>query len=140
MGAPAAQVGLRPGLLCEAHSTPPDLGVREQIARRVLWLAVRMVDAANRDRDTGDGVRDTRRAVQPRPGDDRAGAVGRFGPWHWLWQTARNRLRRSSTALPQHVIVAASRRTTVRFPGQRVPGLSARPGGTWVTRVRRTGS
>jgi pyruvate dehydrogenase E1 component len=40
----------------EAHCPPPDLGVLEQIARRVLWLAVRMVDAANRDRDTGDGV------------------------------------------------------------------------------------
>jgi pyruvate dehydrogenase E1 component len=55
MGAPAAQVALRPGLPCEAHCPPPDLGVLE-LARRVLWLAVRMVDAANRDRDTGDGV------------------------------------------------------------------------------------
>ncbi|GGM04327.1 1-deoxy-D-xylulose-5-phosphate synthase N-terminal domain-containing protein [Dactylosporangium sucinum] len=27
------------------------------IERRVLWLAVRMVDAANRERDTGDGVK-----------------------------------------------------------------------------------
>ena len=56
MGAPAAQVALRPGLPCEAHCPPPDLGVLE-LARRVLWLAVRMVDAANRYRDTGDGFR-----------------------------------------------------------------------------------
>jgi pyruvate dehydrogenase E1 component len=28
-----------------------------EIERRVLWLAVRMVDAANRERDTGDGVK-----------------------------------------------------------------------------------
>jgi pyruvate dehydrogenase E1 component len=35
----------------------PDLGVLQQITHRVLWLAVRMVDAANRNRDAGDGVR-----------------------------------------------------------------------------------
>lgn len=29
----------------------------EEIQRRVLWLAVRIVDAANHDRDTGDGVK-----------------------------------------------------------------------------------
>ncbi|GIF51522.1 pyruvate dehydrogenase E1 component [Asanoa ferruginea] len=29
----------------------------EEIQRRVLWLAVRMVDAANRERETGDGVK-----------------------------------------------------------------------------------
>jgi pyruvate dehydrogenase E1 component len=40
-----------------APCPPPDLDVLEQIARRVLWLAVRMVDTANRDRDTGDGVK-----------------------------------------------------------------------------------
>lgn len=34
-----------------------DLHVLEEIQRRVLWLAVRIVDAANRDRDTGDGVK-----------------------------------------------------------------------------------
>ncbi|WP_433183177.1 transketolase-like TK C-terminal-containing protein [Actinoallomurus sp. CA-150999] len=34
-----------------------DLGVLEEIQRRVLWLAVRIVDAANRERDTGDGVK-----------------------------------------------------------------------------------
>jgi pyruvate dehydrogenase E1 component len=31
--------------------------VLEEIQRRVLWLAVRIVDAANRERDTGDGVK-----------------------------------------------------------------------------------
>jgi pyruvate dehydrogenase E1 component len=35
----------------------PDLAVLAEIERRVLWLAVRMVDAANHDRDTGDGVK-----------------------------------------------------------------------------------
>jgi pyruvate dehydrogenase E1 component len=34
-----------------------DLDVLAEIERRVLWLAVRMVDAANHDRDTGDGVK-----------------------------------------------------------------------------------
>jgi pyruvate dehydrogenase E1 component len=34
-----------------------NLDVLEEIQRRVLWLAVRIVDAANRDRDTGDGVK-----------------------------------------------------------------------------------
>jgi pyruvate dehydrogenase E1 component len=33
------------------------LDVLEEIQRRVLWLAVRIVDAANRERDTGDGVK-----------------------------------------------------------------------------------
>ncbi|WP_434582202.1 transketolase-like TK C-terminal-containing protein [Carbonactinospora thermoautotrophica] len=36
---------------------PVDLRVLEEIQRRVLWLAVRMVDAANHERDTGDGVK-----------------------------------------------------------------------------------
>jgi pyruvate dehydrogenase E1 component len=31
--------------------------VLEEIQRRVLWLAVRIVDAANRDRDNGDGIK-----------------------------------------------------------------------------------
>ncbi len=35
----------------------PDFGLLEEIERRVLWLAVRIVDAANRERDTGDGVK-----------------------------------------------------------------------------------
>jgi pyruvate dehydrogenase E1 component len=33
------------------------LDVLDEIQRRVLWLAVRIVDAANRERDTGDGVK-----------------------------------------------------------------------------------
>ncbi|HUH06222.1 MAG TPA: hypothetical protein VML96_00310 [Egibacteraceae bacterium] len=38
---------------------PPaiDLEALAEIEQRVLWLAVRMVDAANRERDTGDGVK-----------------------------------------------------------------------------------
>src|SRR3954453_18360924 len=38
-------------------STEPDLAVLEEIQQRVLWLATRIVDAANHDRDTGDGVK-----------------------------------------------------------------------------------
>ena len=38
-------------------STAVDLGVLDEIQRRVLWLAVRMVDAANHERTTGDGVK-----------------------------------------------------------------------------------
>ncbi|MGK5738771.1 transketolase-like TK C-terminal-containing protein [Micromonospora sp. URMC 103] len=34
-----------------------DLDVLDDIQRRVLWLATRIVDAANHDRDTGDGVK-----------------------------------------------------------------------------------
>jgi len=34
-----------------------DLALLDQVAERVLWLAVRMVDAANRERNTGDGVK-----------------------------------------------------------------------------------
>ena len=56
-----AQAALRPGPVSpavgEASCPPRDLGVLEEIARRVLWLAVRIVDAANRERDTGDGVK-----------------------------------------------------------------------------------
>ncbi|MBP2703344.1 pyruvate dehydrogenase [Microbispora sp. RL4-1S] len=33
------------------------LDVLDEIQRRVLWLATRIVDAANHDRDTGDGVK-----------------------------------------------------------------------------------
>ena len=33
------------------------LDVLDDVARRVLWLAVRIVDAANRERETGDGVK-----------------------------------------------------------------------------------
>src|SRR6266542_3026902 len=34
-----------------------DLAVLAEIQQRVLWLATRIVDAANHDRDTGDGVK-----------------------------------------------------------------------------------
>ena len=40
-----------------ATERKPDLDVLDEIAQRVLWLAVRMVDAANRERQTGDGVK-----------------------------------------------------------------------------------
>jgi pyruvate dehydrogenase E1 component len=39
------------------RSAPPDREVLEEIGRRVLWLATRIVDAANHERDTGDGVK-----------------------------------------------------------------------------------
>ncbi|MEU4568352.1 pyruvate dehydrogenase [Micromonospora sp. NPDC023956] len=41
------------------HPSPPDvdLDVLDEIQRRVLWLATRIVDAANHDRRTGDGVK-----------------------------------------------------------------------------------
>ena len=35
----------------------PDTALLEEIQQRVLWLATRIVDAANHDRDTGDGVK-----------------------------------------------------------------------------------
>jgi pyruvate dehydrogenase E1 component len=35
----------------------PDPAVLAEIEQRVLWLATRIVDAANHDRDTGDGVK-----------------------------------------------------------------------------------
>ncbi|MFA1546001.1 transketolase-like TK C-terminal-containing protein [Actinomadura chokoriensis] len=35
----------------------PTPAVLEEIQRRVLWLATRVVDAANRERDTGDGLK-----------------------------------------------------------------------------------
>jgi len=38
-------------------STAVDLEVLDEIQHRVLWLAVRMVDAANHERSTGDGVK-----------------------------------------------------------------------------------
>jgi pyruvate dehydrogenase E1 component len=37
--------------------TGADPAVLEEIQQRVLWLATRIVDAANHDRDTGDGVK-----------------------------------------------------------------------------------
>ena len=41
----------------ELPSADLDLEVLNDIQRRVLWLAVRMVDVANRDRDASDGVK-----------------------------------------------------------------------------------
>ena len=38
-------------------ATSYDAGVLAEIQRRVLWLATRIVDAANHERDTGDGVK-----------------------------------------------------------------------------------
>ncbi len=38
-------------------ATRPPLELLESVARRVLWLAVRMVDSANHDRDLHDGVK-----------------------------------------------------------------------------------
>jgi pyruvate dehydrogenase E1 component len=50
--------GLAPDTPAHALSAAsPDLDLLDEIQRRVLWLAVRMVDSANRERDTGDGVK-----------------------------------------------------------------------------------
>src|SRR5436305_14852597 len=38
-------------------SGSPDPEVLDDIQRRVLWLSTRIVDAANRERSTGDGVK-----------------------------------------------------------------------------------
>jgi hypothetical protein len=35
----------------------PDLALLESVQRGILWLGVRMIDAANRERDTADGVK-----------------------------------------------------------------------------------
>ena len=51
-----AELDLRPGTAVTA-SMAADLDVLAEIQRRVLWLAVRMVDAANHGRSTGDGSR-----------------------------------------------------------------------------------
>lgn len=40
-----------------ASTEQVDLDVLTEIQQRVLWLATRIVDAANRDRDSGDGVK-----------------------------------------------------------------------------------
>ena len=39
------------------ESSSPDPKILEDIQQRVLWLATRIVDAANHERDTGDGVK-----------------------------------------------------------------------------------
>jgi pyruvate dehydrogenase E1 component len=38
-------------------ATGPNQAILEEIQQRVLWLATRIVDAANHDRDTGDGLK-----------------------------------------------------------------------------------
>lgn len=40
-----------------AACADPDVEVLDEIARRVLWLAVRIVDAANHDRESLDGIK-----------------------------------------------------------------------------------
>jgi pyruvate dehydrogenase E1 component len=52
---PPAAVDTPPTLA--TSSGPVEHAVLDEIQRRVLWLATRMVDAANRERDTGDGVK-----------------------------------------------------------------------------------
>ncbi|MCT9929877.1 pyruvate dehydrogenase [Planotetraspora sp. A-T 1434] len=39
------------------HGQRPDPEILDEIQRRVLWLATRIIDAANHDRDTADGVK-----------------------------------------------------------------------------------
>ncbi|MFF0371172.1 transketolase C-terminal domain-containing protein [Micromonospora sp. NPDC005087] len=51
------QVAGEPSALPATHHAAPDIDVLDEIQRRVLWLATRIVDAANHDRDTGDGVK-----------------------------------------------------------------------------------
>jgi pyruvate dehydrogenase E1 component len=41
----------------EHAGTAADLAILEQIQQRVLWLATRIVDAANHDRDASDGLK-----------------------------------------------------------------------------------
>src|SRR4051794_1103577 len=62
--APGVRPGVRPSAVDlssagDRSSTraAPDPAVLEEVARRVLWLATRIVDAANRERDTADGVK-----------------------------------------------------------------------------------
>ena len=47
----------RPAVQPTSAEQEPGLAVLEEIERRVLWLATRIVDAANHDRDTKDGVK-----------------------------------------------------------------------------------
>ena len=51
-----AELAVGPGTAVTA-STAADLEILDEIQRRVLWLAVRMVDSANHERSTGDGVK-----------------------------------------------------------------------------------
>ena len=50
-------IGTGPAERSAASETGCDPAVLEEIQRRVLWLATRIVDAANHERDTGDGVK-----------------------------------------------------------------------------------
>ena len=52
-------------------SVQTDLETLAALERRVLWLAVRIVDAANRERETGDGVK-----VGGAPGVQRLAGLG----------------------------------------------------------------
>ncbi|HEX3751102.1 MAG TPA: hypothetical protein VHW06_11135, partial [Streptosporangiaceae bacterium] len=46
-----------PSATAVTAATAVGLDVLDEIQHRVLWLAVRMVDAANHERSTGDGVK-----------------------------------------------------------------------------------
>jgi len=50
-------IGTRPAERSAAPGTGCDPAVLDEIQRRVLWLATRIVDAANHERETGDGVK-----------------------------------------------------------------------------------
>jgi pyruvate dehydrogenase E1 component len=43
--------------ITQNETVQADLAVLAEIQQRVLWLATRIIDAANHDRDTGDGVK-----------------------------------------------------------------------------------
>ncbi|MGO9294228.1 MAG: transketolase-like TK C-terminal-containing protein [Streptosporangiaceae bacterium] len=53
----ASQAGSSQAGSIATSSGPVDLATLAQIQQRVLWLATRIIDAANHDRDTGDGVK-----------------------------------------------------------------------------------
>ena len=54
---PAAAPAVAPRALDPGVAASVDLEVLDRIQRRVLWLATRIVDVANRERETGDGVK-----------------------------------------------------------------------------------
>jgi len=54
---PAAQAGPAAPASSAAPAMPCDPAVLDEIQQRVLWLATRIIDAANHERDTGDGVK-----------------------------------------------------------------------------------
>lgn len=55
--APSQAPGVAPRRMSAAAEPGVDLDVLDEIQRRVLWLSTRIIDAANRERDTGDGVK-----------------------------------------------------------------------------------